>query len=489
MMRILGVLVLALTACGDNSKTCGIGTEENTSGVCVVSETPPMCTDGTILNPTSNSCEIDPASCQDGTVLINHQCVDPTSALFPDVQEGAEPNGYGLAGEPSSTPAGSFTLKAIGGPGVILHGTITPRPDRDEDGQPEPDYDTYIVDVAGPTLLRVTADGVHGLSAGFFAVTGIPALADWIRFGINLTGDTTKRGLYLPSAGRYAIAIADSRSLTIGTAVGTTTTDYYVTIDQLAAPAPTLLALTGGAVTTTAQLGPEDVLFFRAPMGIGLNEVSLTTDGSTSTGALVVSVGMAGTDVAAERKSTSGDTPAQTITGGIDPNEATLIVIDPEINTASVATTATLRITTHDAVPFALTGGTAIRDNAALAPAAIADLAEYYFDAAAAGDLIGLDISWNTPVDGVLVDEHGAVASAFSWDPGSAAFSGFFDGFGNFTWDGYQGVFRAPAPGRYYFLVNDPFGVVGDDLIATSTVSTLTATPLAFGTPLTATSP
>lgn len=489
MKRFLGVLagsaLIAVTACGDNTRICGAGTEDNGDGACVASETPPTCTDGTILNPTTNACEIDPASCQDGTVLINDQCVDPSSGLFPDVQEGAEPNGFGLGGEPSSTPAGSFVLKPIGAPGAILHGTITPRPDRDEDGQPEPDYDTYLVDVAAPTLLRVTADGVHGLSAGFFAVSDARNLADWIRFGVNLTGDTSKRQLYLPSAGRYAIVIADSRSLTIGTAVGTTTTDYYVTLEQLAAPAPTALTLTAGAVTTTAPLGPEDVLFFRVPMDIGLNEVSLSTDAALATGALVVSVAGAAADVAAEQKSASGDSPAFTVTGGIDPTDTTLIVIDPEINTASAPTTATLEITTHAAVPLSLTGGTAMRDNAAIAPASLGDLAQFYFDAAAPGDVIGLDIAWNTPVDGVLVDEHGAIASAFSWDPGSAAFLGFFGGFGSFTWDGYTGLFRAPAAGRYYFLVNDPFGAVGDDLVATSTVAKLTPTPIAFGTPLT----
>ena len=31
------------------------------------------------------------------------------------------------------------------------------------------------------------------------------------RYGVNLTGDTAQRELYLPAAGRYAIAIADSR--------------------------------------------------------------------------------------------------------------------------------------------------------------------------------------------------------------------------------------------------------------------------------------
>jgi len=37
-----------------------------------------------------------------------------------------------------------------------------------------------------------------------------------------------------PPVRRYAIVIGDARSLTIGTAAGNTTTEYDVTIDQLA---------------------------------------------------------------------------------------------------------------------------------------------------------------------------------------------------------------------------------------------------------------
>lgn len=491
MRRFLGVVLgLALpcaTACGDDKTTCGTGTEDDGTGTCVAIPTTPTCTDGTILNPTSHACDIDPASCQGGTVLVNHQCMDPTAGLFPDVQEGAEPNGFGLAGEPSSIPAGSFTLKPIGGPGVILHGTIAPRPDRDDDGQPEPDYDAYLVDVTGPTLLGITVDGVHGLAGGFLVRSDVPALGEWIRFGVNLTGDTAKRQVYLPSAGRYAFVIADTRSLTLGSAVGGATSEYYVTIDQLARPAPTPLALAGGRVTTTFPLGPDEVRFFTAPMDIGLDEVSLSTASSLVTGALVVSVGAAATDIASERKAADGDLPASTVTGGIDPTDTTVIAIDAELATATAPTSATLSISTHSAVPFSLTGGSEMRPAVASAPASLDDLALFYFDAAAAGDLIGLDVTWNTPVDGVLFDEHGHVASPFSWDPVAAAFSGFYGGFGNATWDGYRGVFRAPAAGRYYVGVTNR-GAAGS-IAATSTVSTLTATPIALGTPLSSLAP
>lgn len=488
--RILGVVagfaLLGAGGCGDNTRACGEGTEDQ-GGTCVpVAGQPPTCTDGTILNPASNTCVIDPASCQDGTVLIDHQCQDPTAGLFPDVQEGAEPNGFGLGGEASVTPAGIFTLKAIGGPGTILHGTITARPDHDDDGQLESDYDTYLVDVTGPTLLGITADGVHGLTAGFFAVTGADRLENWIRFGVNLTGDTTKRQLYLPSAGRYAIVIADSRSLVLGTAVGDANTQYYVTIDQLALPAPEVLTLTAGAVTATALLGSEDTRFFSVPMGLGLNEISLTTEVSTATGGLVVSVGGAAVGTAEETKSSSGSTAARLTEGGIDPADTTLIVVDPQINTASAPTSFELRVTTHDAVPLSPSGGTATRSNRTTAPGALGDLAAFYFDATAAGELVGVDLAWSTPVDGVLFDEHGEIASAFSWDPQFGNAFGLFAGFGSFTWSGYRGVIRAPAPGRYYLAVYDPFGAVGDPLIATSTLTTLTATPLGFGTPLTA---
>ena len=488
---ILGILALAAVAgCGDNTRACGAGTEEDARGFCVPTRAqPPMCTAGTMLDPATNTCVIDPSACQDGTVLINGHCEDPTTGLTTDVEEGAEPNGFGLGGERSLIPAGLFTLKAIGGPGVVIHGHIMPRPDTNDDGQPDPDYDTYLVDAPGPALLRITADGVHGISAGFLAVTSADHLDTWVRYGVNLTGDTTKRQVYLPSAGRYAIAIADSRSLVLGAAVGDPTSEYYVTIEQLAIPTAESLVLTAGAVTKTDTLGPEDTRFFTAPMGTGLDEVSLTTEAPTSTGGLVVSVGTSASGSSDEAKSNTGTTPATLEVGGIDAGDTTLIVVEPQINTAAAPTSFELVIRSHDAVALSTTGGTATAANPSTSPSALGDLAQFSFDAAAAGDLIGIDLAWSTPIDGVLLDEHGAIVSAFSWDAQFAGVFGFFGGFGSSTWGGYRGLFRAPQAGRYYLAVYDPFGTTSEPLTATSRVTTLTPAPLAFGTPLVGTAP
>src|SRR4051812_30736058 len=92
---------LAATACGDNSRQCGNGTTDM-NGVCVGGEGGgASCGDGTVLDPATNTCVIDPNACQDGTVLVGNQCVD-TGTLTPDIEEGSEPNGLGLLGEDSA---------------------------------------------------------------------------------------------------------------------------------------------------------------------------------------------------------------------------------------------------------------------------------------------------------------------------------------------------------------------------------------------------
>src|SRR5690349_13943664 len=88
--------VLASTAaagCGDNSRQCGTNTHD-VNGVCVGDGAPIMCTDGTRLNDSMDGCVIDPNSCQDGTVLVGSQCVDP-GHVTADVNEAVEPNGFG----------------------------------------------------------------------------------------------------------------------------------------------------------------------------------------------------------------------------------------------------------------------------------------------------------------------------------------------------------------------------------------------------------
>lgn len=335
MNRLLQVVALhaCLGGCGDNTKQCGLGTEDQ-DGICVpTGMAVSICTDGTILDEPTNTCVIDPASCQDGTVLVNNRCQDPTAGLIVDVLEAAEPNGFGLGNEPSSTPAGLVTLKAAGAPGVILKGSIAPQPDRDADGQLEPDYDTYVVLATGPTLLTVTADGVNGLAAGFIAETTVPALALWTRIGVNLTGDTTRRQLFLPGAGTYHIAIADTRSVILDAAVGDENTAYYVTLDRVELPAATALTLTANVAVATGTLGPAETKLFSVALGTGTNEITLSTNHDAMVGSVVLVKNDEAQSFDDETKSTGGDQPARLLATGFVAGDTSVIVVDQQQST------------------------------------------------------------------------------------------------------------------------------------------------------------
>jgi hypothetical protein len=94
-------------------------------------------------------------------VLVHGQCQDPTAQLDIDLEEGPEPNGF----EPAAIPAGVITLEAEGADGFVIHGCIRPVDDQ------TPDFDVYLLEVTAPTLVKITADGVEGLAAGFAMTT------------------------------------------------------------------------------------------------------------------------------------------------------------------------------------------------------------------------------------------------------------------------------------------------------------------------------
>src|SRR5690606_37195538 len=149
---------------------CGFGTTpEPESGECVPDGSV-VCTDGTVFDVLTGTCMVDASACQNGTVLINGACVDPTAGLVVHVQEGPEPNGLGVL-EASLAQAGNIALPSAGsGESFVIHGTINPHRDDNEDGALDPDVDTYVLTVAAPTFVRITADGVNGTAAGFLAV-------------------------------------------------------------------------------------------------------------------------------------------------------------------------------------------------------------------------------------------------------------------------------------------------------------------------------
>src|SRR5512140_715446 len=154
MKRVfLGVAVGLFAGCGDNSKqcgpgtidvdgtcspdACGPGTKNDGSGHCIPDGSV-VCVDGTKLDAASGHCVIDPSACQDGTVLVNGACIDP-GRVMASIEEAPEPNGLGVLGETSLSPAGTIVLPAVGMPGFVIHGHITPFVDNNGDGQDDGD--------------------------------------------------------------------------------------------------------------------------------------------------------------------------------------------------------------------------------------------------------------------------------------------------------------------------------------------------------------
>ncbi|MDB4955311.1 MAG: hypothetical protein JWO36_2880 [Myxococcales bacterium] len=331
----IAIALRVIAACGDNSKACGPGTVD-IDGTCTPDECGPgtkndgtnqcvpdgavICTDGTKLDVATQTCKIDPAVCQDGTALVNGACID-TGHIHADIEEGPEPNGLGLLGETSASPAGTIVLPPVG-TGFVIHGLITPFEDNDNDGQDDADVDAYRITVSGPSLLHISADGLHGLAAGFVVAAEVGAtdpLARWRRLGVNFEGDTSQRQVLLPRAGTYLIGIADTRSLLLRAAAGNTTTEYYVTIDALEMPAPAAIVLGQGVVGSIT----ENVrLYAPGPLGTGTTTLHLDVPLPAAQGSLVV---FDGTTFV-----TFGDEGAQpaTVTFTDPPGSQTMIAVD-----------------------------------------------------------------------------------------------------------------------------------------------------------------
>jgi hypothetical protein len=350
-VRLRGVLaalaVLGWTACGDNGNRCGDGTIE-VDGICLP-ETTTTCGDGTKLE--DGHCVIDPLACQAGTVLIAGHCTDPTRVPVVDLEESFEPNGLAIVPgvELSAAPAGVIALAA--GTPFVIHGHITPFRDADGDGQLDPDIDTYLVTVTGPTLLSIAVDGLGGVQGAFF-VTGDKdgPVPGYERYGLPIAGDSSQRRLILPAAGRYAIAITDTRSLALGKnpprpagaggAAGSASAEYYATILQEPFPAPTAIASTGALTTQTGTLGPDDTKVFAVVLGPGHTEVR-----DTMTGAAAASICLV---VNAKLRACADETPTadpKIAIDGASPADSAIVLVDTVYNYGSAPEPFTLTIT------------------------------------------------------------------------------------------------------------------------------------------------
>lgn len=486
------MLVLALASCGDNSKECGSGTHDK-DGVCVgdnacgpgtkldmttnqcVPDGSMICTDGTVFDPMTGSCKIDPNACQGGTVLVGGQCVDP-GVTTADLEEAPEPNGLGLFNETSNNPAGIVSLKPVG-QHFVIHGHITPFEDNDGDGLDDPDIDSYTIAVTQPTLLKITADGVHGLAAGYVTIANVDQtnpLSTWQRFGINLTGDTSQRQVFLPAAGTYILGVSDTRSLFLqGGAAGGPDAEYYVTVDAVDLPTPTMLTGT----TVTDKIG-SDVIFYTAAMGTGINDVQLDMPQVQANASVLTLSNNALAGFGDEGTDPFGNpTPAELLAGGFTATDTPVVVVDDTYNYAIAPADYTLTITTSDAQPLSTTGGTVSEPEQINAqPQSNSDvpkLNQFYFDTDTADETVGITLTWNHPVEGSLLD--GSLNSI-------ATFTGYAAN--GATWTTYTGLLRIKNPGRYYFFVYDPTGTAGTTMLtATSTITKLTPAAITEGTP------
>jgi hypothetical protein len=336
-LAVIAATSVALGAgCGDNARECGIGTEE-TDGICTPSSST-ACGDGTKL--VGSLCVIDPATCQAGTILVAGRCVDPTRELIIDLEESFEPNGLGVAPgvEDSVAPAGVIALKPID-TSFVVHGHLTPFRNLEGDVQLDPDVDSYQLTVAAPTLLEISVDGVGGAQGAFY-LSGDPEseAPEYERYGLNLTGDTTRRRLFLPTAGAYTLAITDTRSLAIGTnpppaagaggAAGGPSAEYYAAITARAIPAPTAIPVTPGPDTVTGMLAADQVALFTATFG-ATNRIRLVMPGAAAASVAVVNAGvLAGY---ADEK-TQPARIAEVVVSGILATDTPLIVVDAAYN-------------------------------------------------------------------------------------------------------------------------------------------------------------
>lgn len=493
------VAAAGVTGCGDGGATCGTGTHEE-GGVCVADPVTPtecgtgtvlmgnecvpdgsvVCRQGTVFDAPTGTCVIDPTACTDGTTLVDGECIPDDELLMgaADHVEMAEPNDPGSAGV-----AGSFATPALDA-STTFYGCVTATTDADGDGNLDADIDTWLVNASGPMVLEITTDGLRGLSAGFFVVSADAAhpatLDNFQRIGINLTGDTAKREVYLPAAGRYALLVTDARSLFLGQAgAGTPDTCYFATVKHVASPAPVALTV---PQTTGTDDGKVKFYTFTANATGDLIDASLTADGPALSPAFVSLRGTAIHKSAMTDNSGASPIPPGDTIGGLDNAEVVTLVVDAEYNYGAVPQAFTIDTVSIDAQPLSTSGGmiTVTNANDGVAPLTFPELNFQYFDVAAPG-LKRFALTPSVATDMVIVRRD------LFTPAGALDVVAQIDAFGPPGRAGFDNEFvKFLTPGRYYFLTLNPAATaVGGTYTITSTIGDQPTAPVTFGTEVT----
>jgi len=495
-MKKLLLAATMLMACGDNDidHVCGMGTHDE-GGVCVgddssscaagtilqdgmcVPDGSVVCSQGTKFDPATGKCVLDPTACADGTVLVGNTCVpdDDTLADKADHKEAAEPN------DGSPNVAGTFAAPAIGGM-TTFYGCVTATEDSDGDGNLDADLDAWVVTANAPMVLDVTTDGIHGLSAGFVAINGTgslsPALDNWQRFGLNLTGDTSQREIFLPAAGTYVLFVTDTRSLFLGQAgAGTPKTCYFGTVKQVAMPAATALTI---PKTTATNNGHVQLFTFTGTATGDIVDLTMNSTAPAMQPAFVaLRSGTLQRSAAVTADPLGGNVPPFDTVGGLDTGTVVSFVVDPEYNYGVVPQAYTLDSFKIGAQALPTTGGTITltEKNGTTASAGYVDLNYAYFDVATAG-IKHFALTASKSVDmAILRRDVFSPAGAFDYIANIDAFGG--TGRGAFTGE----FVKFLTPGRYYFVTQNPApGTTLGTYTITATVTDQATTAATYGT-------
>lgn len=482
---------VAAAGCGDSGAECGSGTVDQ-DGICVPVDTTEcgtgtvlsggqcvpdgsvICEQGTVFDMDTGTCIVDPSACAAGTVLVAGECI-PEDDLLPgmaDHSEGVEPNGPG-----DENIAGMFDAPAVDA-SVSIYGCVEPTADADADGNLDEDLDAWLITASAPVVLEINADGIDGLAAGFLMINADAALSpdldNWQRFGVNLTGDTSHRQVYLPAAGTYALLMADSRSLFLD-AAGTTGACYYTTVTSRALPAATALTVPS---TAGQNDGDVQVYSYQADTAGDILDLTLNTESAAMSPAFVANrvgqfLGSAAPD---------GGAPFWTWGGLAATNDLVEIIVDMEYNYGLSPQAFTLDSFDigGQALPTTGTTLTVAKKNGDNTDAPYVNLNYLYFDVTGDGAVLHWDLTSDTPIDMRIV-RRDIFTPAGAFDTVA-----IIDGFGGTGVSSFQDEFvRFLEPGRYYLVAQDPAGTSGDSYQITSTLTSMYISPVTYGTALT----
>ena len=442
--------------------TCGPGTRP--VGRSCVPDGTVVCTQGTRFEADGGTCVVDPTACAAGTTLVGTQCVTDGSLLMgmANVLEGAEVTDGGLS------VAGTVALPALNA-STTFYGCITPVGS-------EVDRDFWLITATGPTVLEITTDGINGLAAGFVVLANDPALqpvlANWQRLGINLTGDTSRRDVYLPLAGTYAIMVADSRDLLTGSAAGASDTCYFATVKQVALPVPTVLAL---PQTSSSDDGHVKLFTWTAD---GAGDILSVSTSTTAPALETAFIALEGTTLHRVAGPDGMGTPPSDLVGGLNAGDVVTIVFDAQSNYGLGPQGFTLDGAEINAAALPTSGLVlTVTERNGTSTNGLLDLNYQYFDVASAG-LVHFNVVASVPVDMNIVREDVVLAN------GSFDFFALINTFGGTGQAAFQNEFvRFLTPGRYYFVTQNPAATMaGGTYTLTSTLTNVGTTPLTLGT-------